>query len=185
MLRRSRVTGPSLTVRSVDTKRVIRITKVAKAGDGAEWRQFTLGRLLLFAYGTYGERILEEYRAAGYPEVRHVHLSVTRHIDVGAGTRISDLASRAGVTKGAMGQIVADCERIGLVERSPDPLDARATLVELTERGHALLAVTRRAGRRIEAEFSKAIGPDDFAALRNGLIALRDKVAPRSGEERS
>jgi DNA-binding MarR family transcriptional regulator len=168
----------SLNVSSVDTKRVIRIANTVVAGEGAEWRQFTLGRLLIFAYGAYETRILEEYRAAGYPDVRQAHLSVTRHIDVGTGTRISDLAARAGVTKGAMGQLVADCERIGLVTRLPDPVDARATIVELTKRGRALLDVSRRAGIRIEAEFAAAIGAEQGAALRNSLIALREQLAP-------
>lgn len=179
------MTRPGLNVSSVDTKRAIRITNKTAAGEGAAWRQFTLGRLLLFAYGTYQTRIIEEYRAAGYPDVRQVHFNVTRHIDISRGTRISDLAARAGVTKGAMGQLVGDCERLGLVSRSPDPADARATIVELTERGHALLGVTRRASRRIEAEFAKAIGAENIAAVRDGLIALRAKLAPHSGEELS
>lgn len=146
------------------------------AGRGANWRQLTLGRLLLFASTAYQERIIESYRRAGFPEVRPVHFNVTRHIDIESGTRIGDLAARAGVTKGAMGQLVADCEHLGLVSRSPDPNDARATIVTLSERGHALLTVTRRASSRIDTEFAKAIGPDAFSALRSGLIALRDEL---------
>ena len=161
---------------SVDTKRVIRIARTPVTGKGAEWRQFTFGRLLLFAFTAYEERILESYRAAGYPEVRQVHFNVTRHIDVGTGTRIGDLAARAGVTKGAMGQLVADCERLGLVSRSPDPADGRATIVELSKRGLALLDVTHRASRRIERDFSNAIGAEAFAGLRNGLISLRENL---------
>jgi DNA-binding MarR family transcriptional regulator len=149
---------------------------VPKPSAGAAWRQLTLGRLLLFVSSTYEERMLEFYRAAGFTEVRHVHLHVTRHIDIANGSRISDLATRAGVTKGAMGQFVADCERLGLVERSPDPADARATIVVLAPRGHALLEVTRRASRRIEAEFAKLIGADEFTALRGSLIALRERL---------
>ena len=141
-----------------------------------EWRQFTFGRLLLVALSTYEERMLEAYRAAGFPDVRQAHLHVTRHIDTASGSRISDLAARAGVTKGAMGQLVADCERIGLVELAVDPADGRAKIVALAARGRALLAVTRRASRRIETDFSQLIGIADFTALRGGLLALRDKL---------
>jgi DNA-binding MarR family transcriptional regulator len=161
----------------VDTKRLIRIARDQREETGAAWRQQTLGRLLLFITSTYEERILDQYRAAGFPEVRQVHLHVTRHIDIATGSRISDLAARAGVTKGAMGQLVADCERLGLVELTPDPGDARAKIVELAPRGHELLKVTRQASRRVEAQFAKLIGADEFAALRNGLIALRERLA--------
>ncbi len=144
--------------------------------EDTEWRQFTFGRLLLFALTTYQDRVIEIVRAEGFPEVRHVHFNVTRHIDFNAGSRISDLAKRAGVTKGAMGQLVADCERLGFVRRRADPNDARVTIVALSARGHALMDVTRSAGRRIEAAFAEAVGASDFAALRDALIALRDTI---------
>ena len=166
----------ALALSSVDTKRPIRIASVNETGKGNEWRQFTLGRLLLFAFTAYEERILEGYRAAGYPEVRQVHFNVTRHIDTEIGSRISDLAARAGVTKGAMGQLVADCERLGLVTRVSDSNDARATIVALSKRGRDLMEVTRRASREIEADFAAAVGTDAFAAVRTGLTALRDKL---------
>jgi DNA-binding MarR family transcriptional regulator len=147
---------------------------------GAEWRQFTLGRLLLFVFSAYEERMLASYRAAGFPEVRQAHFNVSRHIDIANGSRISDLATRAGVTKGAMGQLVADCERLGLVTLSADPADARAKIVELSKRGRALMDVTRRASRRIEGEFSKLVGAQEFAAVRAGLIHLREKMTAPS-----
>jgi hypothetical protein len=98
----ARAKRKSVSIRSVDTKRLIRIARDQREETGAAWRQQTLGRLLLFITSTYEERILDQYRAAGFPEVRQVHLHVTRHIDIATGSRISDLAARAGVTKGAM-----------------------------------------------------------------------------------
>jgi DNA-binding MarR family transcriptional regulator len=162
--------------RSVDTKRLVRAGTVRDDGRAPEWRQFTFGRLLLFVFNAYETRMLESYRAGGFPEVRQVHLNITRHIDVPGGTRIGDLAARAGVTKGAMGQLAAECERLGLVEFSPDPGDARAKIVVLSLRGRKLLALTKRASKRIEAEFAKLIGADRFAAVIEGIIALRERM---------
>ena len=175
----------AINARSVDTKRVLRIDSGAEAEafgrldatSAPEWRQFTLGRLLLFVFGAYERRILENQRAAGFPEVRQVHFAVMRHIDISAGTRIGDLATRAGVTKAAMGHVVAEIERLGLVKTSADPADARARRVELSKRGHKLMEVTRQSSARIEAEFEKQIGTTAFAALRNGLIALRETMS--------
>jgi DNA-binding MarR family transcriptional regulator len=175
----------SINARSVDTGRVIRISSgidtekfAGFAPDStSEWRQYTLGRLLLFAFNVYEARILESYRAGGFPEIRQVHFAVMRHIDDPGGTRVGDLASRAGVSKGAMGQLVAEFEQLGFITTAPDPADARAKLVELSKRGRQLMELTHRASKRIEAEFAKTLGGDDFAALRNGLVKLRRQMA--------
>jgi DNA-binding MarR family transcriptional regulator len=148
--------------------------------EAAEWRQYTFGRLLLFASGTYESRMLEAYAAAGFGDVRQVHLYVTRHIDLAGGTRIVDLATRAGITKSAMGRLVVECEALGLVELSADPADGRAKVVTLAKRGHTLMGVTQRSSKRIEADFAKLIGAEAFAALRGGLIELRAKTTARS-----
>ena len=149
-------------------------------GEAAEWRQYTFGRLLLFASGTYESRILEAYAAAGFDDVRQVHLYVTRHIDLEGGTRIVDLAGRAGVTKSAMGRLVIECEELGLVRLAADPADGRAKVVTLAKRGRALMEVTRRSSKRIEADIAKLVGAETFAALRGGLIELREKTTARS-----
>jgi DNA-binding MarR family transcriptional regulator len=170
---------PAPIIRSVDTKRLIRIgvdTGAGAAGTDDAWRQFTFGRLLLFAFSEYETRVLDAYRAAGYPDVRQVHFSVTRHIDTVAGSRVGDLAARAGITKAAMGQLVAECARLDLVSLSSDPSDGRAKVVRLTKRGHELLSVTQRCSKQIEAEFTAAIGAKKFGALREGLVALREEL---------
>jgi DNA-binding MarR family transcriptional regulator len=180
--------GPlSISARSVDTKRVIRISNGVDAeafggiaADTAlEWRQYTFGRLLLYVFNAYESRILESYRAAGFPEIRQVHFAVMRHIDIAGGTRVGDLATRAGISKGAMGQLVAEFEQLGFIKTAPDPADARAKLVELSKRGRALMQVTHRSSKRIEAEFAKKIGAANFAALRTGLVELRQAMVKR------
>ena len=148
-------------------------------GGPFEWRQFTFGRLLLFVFNAYELRILESYRANGFEDVRQVHFSVTRHIDMSRGTRIGDLAARAGITKGAMGQLVAECERLELVALSPDPSDGRAKIVELSKRGRKLMEVTHRSSKRIEADFAELIGTESFSTLRGTLIELREKMTQR------
>ena len=110
--------------------------------------------------------------------MRQVHLNALRHIDMNAGTRIVELATRAGVTKGAMSQIVDDCLSLGLVELSVDPSDKRARLVRFSERGYAFTEVTRQSVSAIEREFAERIGASAFAAFRGELLALRREFAP-------
>ena len=60
------------------------------------------------------------------------------------GSRLTDLAEQAQVTKQTASLLVAALEREGLVERVPDPADGRARLIRL----HAEGAGRVRAGSR-------------------------------------
>jgi DNA-binding MarR family transcriptional regulator len=178
----------SVTALSVDTKRVMTVSSGVdpERFEGLDpdatqaWRHYTLGRLLLFAFHAFEARMLESYHAAGFNDVRHVHLNVLRHIDAQKGTRIVDLAARAGVTKGAMGQLVEECARLGLVELSADPEDGRAKIVTYSKKGRDFMAVTRRSTKRIEADFATLLGAGRYAALRTGLAELRAKITERA-----
>src|SRR2546421_12276645 len=57
--------------------------------------------------------------------------------------RITELAAREGVTQPAITLLVNRLENRDLVLRTPDPLDRRAVLVDLTPAGHELLEQLR------------------------------------------
>lgn len=61
--------------------------------------------------------------------------------------RISDLAGRLGIVPRSATSVVDDLEAAGLVARTPDPDDRRATLVALTSAGEKTLAAVRRSNR--------------------------------------
>src|SRR5918997_2558089 len=83
--------------------------------------------------------------AAEHPDVRRAHGPVFEMLDPG-GSRVADLARRARMSRQAMGELVDDLERLGYVERRPDPRDGRAKLVMLTEKGEAAAAQGIAAG---------------------------------------
>lgn len=141
------------------------------------WRHNNLGRLLHFAFAAFESEMLAGYHAAGFTDVRQVHLNALRHIDYRSGTRIVVMAERAGVTKGAMGQLVEDCRRLALVELEADPSDKRAKIVRFTARGRRLMSVTRRVAERIETEFESIVGAKNYERLRGDLLALRSAIA--------
>ncbi len=180
----------SIVALSVDTRRVMRVSSGTdpEKFEGLDpdaalaWRHDNIGRLLLFVFHAFEARILETYHAAGFNDGRQVHLNVVRHIDVPKGTRIVDLAARAGLTKGAMGQLVEECARLGLVELKPDPTDRRAKIVSYSKRGRDFMAVTRRSAKRIEADFAKLLGAERYESLRAGLTDLRERITQRALE---
>jgi DNA-binding MarR family transcriptional regulator len=87
--------------------------------------------------------------------------------------RPSTLSEHLRIAPRPATEVVDDLEERGLVARSPDPSDRRATLVALTERGTAV-GTAIRAARHEEAErFFAALEPGDRAELARILRALR------------
>ena len=80
-------------------------------------------------------------------------------------TRLTALAAASGVSQPAMTQLVGRLERDGLVVRLIDPDDARATLVDLSDAGHALLAELRRLRRDRLAQQLDTLSPHDEVTL--------------------
>ena len=75
------------------------------------------------------------------------------------GSRLTELADAAQVTKQTAGYLVDQLERAGYVERRPDPTDARARLVCLSDRGRAVQREARTVERRIAREWSRHPAP--------------------------
>jgi DNA-binding MarR family transcriptional regulator len=107
----------------------------------------------------------------GHPEIRPPHDNVMQFLD-DAGTRVSVLAHRAQITKQSMAELVAHLERLGYVERVPDPTDRRAKLVRATERGEQLYAIAREVIAEIEAEWTRQLGKAKMRQLRELLEEL-------------
>lgn len=63
------------------------------------------------------------------------------------GLRPSDLSELQGTDLSTVSRQIQASERAGLVERAPDPADARATLIRLTPRGREVLRQIRTTQR--------------------------------------
>ncbi len=145
------------------------------------WRDVHLGRLMGDALRRFDARVLELMahdidvplalsNLAARAQVGAAHVHITRHLDL-AGTRPGVLAERAGMSKQAMGDLVAQCESWGLVTRAPDPHDARARVVRFTDTGLAWQQAFRRAIAQAQAEFRAAVGAEVATVVALGLEA--------------
>lgn len=108
---------------------------------------------------------------AGFPEVRRTHNAVFGTLATD-GSRITDMAARAGITKQSMAEIVRDLERLGLVSVDPDPTDARAKLVRYTRRGWRVVRGGQRHIDEVEERLAEALGPERLADLREMLSTV-------------
>lgn len=118
------------------------------------------------------DELTERLAAAGFSDMTASYHPVFENIDPG-GTRLTDLAARAGMTHQSMGELVAVLERRGYLERRADPTDGRARLVCLTRRGRQLVRRAVQEISDIEASWQRqfqAAGCQDFtAALQKAL----------------
>lgn len=103
------------------------LARFATAGEN------DLLRLVSTASTAIGTSLFTALAAKGY-SVRPAHVPVFAGLDP-AGTNISTLAHRAGISRQAMSGLVHDVEAAGYVRTLPDPADKRALMVELTDLG--------------------------------------------------
>ena len=149
----------------------------SQANIDESWRHDNIGRLLSNALRHFEARVIELLAEAGHDEVTQSHIHATRHLDV-AGTRLTEMAQRAAMTKQSMSELVDQLERKGLVTRRPDPADGRARLVHFTPAGLAWLDDFRVAVRKAEREMARTIGADALRAMKD---ALRRHGKPPTG----
>jgi DNA-binding MarR family transcriptional regulator len=109
---------------------------------------------------------------AGHPDIREGHGCVFGFIDLEHGSRLTELAATAGLTKQAVGEAVTELERLGYVTRVPDPHDGRAKIIKLTDRGMDAVIKGRRIFAEIESEWAEQIGPELVANLREAATRI-------------
>src|SRR4051812_30660018 len=145
------------------------------------WRLTHLGRLLGHAMRRFDDRVLHLMahnvdvplalsNLAARAQVSAAHIHVTRHLQL-QGSRLTELAAQAGMSKQAMGDLVDQCEAWGLVTREADPRDARARIVKFTPTGMAWLQAFRDAVGQAEREFRAEVGEEVATVVAIGLEA--------------
>ena len=131
-----------------------------------------LGRLLLETYRTLAAEITDAMAERGYPDVRAAHAAVFTNIDRRSGTRLTELARRARMTKQGMMLLIDELESRSYLRRVPDPEDARAKVVRLTAHGRRCAAEARRVVAGVESGARRDLGIRRYATMREGLEML-------------
>ena len=122
--------------------------------------------------------LFERLRAAGLEDARVSHTHVTAYIKAD-GSRLSELAAMARMTLPAMSGLVNDLERLGIVERRPDPRDGRAKLICLTEEGWAAIRIAQRTIRQMEDDYARIVGRRRFESAAGTLDELLRALSER------
>ena len=121
------------------------------------WRRNNIGRRMNEAVRLFETRIVDNLRSTGHDELTVAHINLTRNLDEG-GTRLTELARRASMTKQSMSELVDQVEQKGLIEKRRDPTDGRAKLVCFTEAGLAWLDAFHHSLEVAEQEMREELG---------------------------
>lgn len=135
----------------------------------------TLGGLLRLVEETMRSRVYARMAEAGFPDIRPAHSSLFRNM-VEGGSRVSELAGRAQMTKQSMGYLADSLAAAGYVTLEPDPTDRRAKQVRLTKKGRQAGEAMVRLSVATEQEFSALIGKAEMVQLRRLLERLTDRL---------
>jgi DNA-binding MarR family transcriptional regulator len=113
----------------------------------------------LFAGWAMTGEVQRRLAERGYGDLRFNDGVVIQHV-LAAPLSITALAERMGVTQQAASKAVADLERRGLLEREPDPADARTKLLHLTEHARNAVDETRALRQKLQEELESEYGSE-------------------------
>jgi DNA-binding MarR family transcriptional regulator len=134
------------------------------------------GLLLFYPYRAMETRVLAVLAEAGH-EVTLAQARLLQRV-AREGSRLTDLAAQAQVTKQSAGSLVDQLEARGYLERVPDPRDGRARPIRPARRGLEAAALAAPVVAEVEAEWAAHLGPEAMAALRAALTRLREITDP-------
>lgn len=115
--------------------------------------------------------MLARIQAAGHPEVTTAMIALFRFVGVHR-RRPGAIATTARLSKQATNDMLRELERLGYIERHPDPTDGRARIIQLTKRGQALDTAVRTAGLEVEQSWRNHFDDSHWATFNNVLDTL-------------
>ncbi|WP_091629458.1 MarR family winged helix-turn-helix transcriptional regulator [Amycolatopsis saalfeldensis] len=140
-------------------------------------RRVDLGVSLFIPYRYMEDRIFRALQDAGFDDWTLAQCRVFQRV-AAEGSRLTDLADQAQMSKQSAGVLVDQLERLGYVRRVPDPVDGRARLIVIEQRGRRAVEVVAATLGEILSEWKAYLGTRNFALLQQILEQLREITDP-------
>jgi DNA-binding MarR family transcriptional regulator len=146
-----------------------------------EKRIVQLAAILVRVFNKFSENE-KKPRYFGVPELMHAsEIHMVMHIGDNPGVHVSELARIAGVTRGAVSQLVGKLEKKGLITKTEDPENSLKTVPVLTNKGKVAYYAHARRHEEIDEElfdFLNRLTDAEFSLVEAFLNHL-DKMADR------
>ncbi len=145
------------------------------------YSEFNTGTLLLQVYRAFEHRLSAALMECGHPDFRPKHGAVLANIDTD-GTRLSNLADRAQMSRPSMMELIDELEAKGYVRRKPDPDDRRAKLIVPTKMGREMISTAAEVIDNIEQRFRELLGEHQYQLMREALGKLHANFSSKSAD---
>lgn len=136
-----------------------------------------VGALLRMAWEELIDELFTKLAAAGFDDLRPVHRSIIRDILV-EGLRPTELATRLGLSKQAVNDILRELEAKGYISLEPDPEDGRAKRIVVSDRGRRFTATAARLSRAVGRRWAAHVGERRFEVFESVLRDIADPPEP-------
>ena len=144
------------------------VSGLGMSQNEAGWRTQNAGRVLALATAMFERDILRVTQVGEFGWITRAYVALFRNLDLD-GTRLTDLATRAGITKQSMQELVDKAEAFGVVERRPAPDDRRAKIVTFTPTGLRMLEQFRKGVEEAEQRLASVMGAAFLAEMKTRL----------------
>lgn len=141
--------------------------------------RLAVGQLLVRLLSEFRRDLLEPVAGTEFDDIREAHLQIFGNIRMG-GVRLTELAARAQLSLAATSELVNDLVEHGYLRREADPADGRAKLIQLTDRGIALMTVAGDRVLDMERRWAEHVGEARFASMAATMQDLLDTLDPDS-----
>ena len=138
-----------------------------------------MGLLLKLPYVALERHLSGRLHELGFGDLRPAHYAVFQ-VMMPQGSRLTELAERAGMTKQSMGYLVDYLEEHGYLLRVPDPQDQRAQVIRVTPRAKKLDEAVEAVLEELHADWATKLGRARFRQLRELLGELVNVVREES-----
>ena len=137
----------------------------------------SLEQMLARAARRFLRGVLAAVHEHGYREITVALLALFRMLEL-EGSRLTELAQAARITKQSMRILVARAESLGLVERAGDPCDRRARIIRFSAAGLTMLDDMHHGVLAAEAEFAEMTGGNFLHDLKDALLDYLSRFRP-------
>jgi DNA-binding MarR family transcriptional regulator len=114
-------------------------------------------------------RVIHERSRLLHPDLQPASYLLLSYLDQKGPIRSSAVAERFGIDKGAISRQVQHLVDLGLIERTPDPADGRATLLSASEDARVRLGEVNRHRRKYLDERLGDWSEEDLASFVTSL----------------
>jgi DNA-binding MarR family transcriptional regulator len=118
-------------------------------------------------------RLQRQLRARSDNYLTPSQVSVLARVEQSGPLRMGALAEAEGTSPATVCRLIDSLAQDGLIERVPDPLDGRASLVQASVEGASLLGAVRAQGTAALRGALDDLSPREQSLIRNALPALQ------------